>query len=77
MGEELTGSSIEKSFARSINTRIKKDGTTMNGSFLRFYVHEGHRHHHRLVWAVSYTHLDVYKRQRGPQVRQLLVHRRT
>jgi len=22
----------------------------MNGSFLRFYVHEGHRHHHRLVW---------------------------
>ena len=23
---------------------------TMNGSFLRFYVHEGHRHHHSLVW---------------------------
>jgi PII-like signaling protein len=22
----------------------------MTGSFLRFYVHEGHRHHHRLVW---------------------------
>jgi uncharacterized protein len=22
----------------------------MNGSFLRFYVHEGHRHGHRLVW---------------------------
>ena len=22
----------------------------MNGSLLRFYVHEGHRHHHRLVW---------------------------
>ena len=22
----------------------------MNGSFLRFYVHEGHRHHHHLVW---------------------------
>jgi uncharacterized protein len=22
----------------------------MNGSFLRFYVHEGHRHHHQLVW---------------------------
>ena len=22
----------------------------MNGSFLRFYVHEGHRHHHSLVW---------------------------
>ena len=22
----------------------------MNGSFLRFYVHEGQRHHHRLVW---------------------------
>jgi PII-like signaling protein len=22
----------------------------MRGSFLRFYVHEGHRHHHRLVW---------------------------
>jgi PII-like signaling protein len=29
---------------------IKEDGTTMNGSFLRFYVHEGHRHHHHLVW---------------------------
>ena len=24
--------------------------TIMNGSFLRFYVHEGHRHHHHLVW---------------------------
>ena len=22
----------------------------MNGSFLRFYVHEDHRHHHHLVW---------------------------
>jgi uncharacterized protein len=22
----------------------------MNGSFLRFYVHEGDRHHHQLVW---------------------------
>ena len=22
----------------------------MTGSFLRFYVHEGHRHHHRLLW---------------------------
>jgi PII-like signaling protein len=22
----------------------------MSGSFLRFYVHEGHRHHHQLVW---------------------------
>jgi uncharacterized protein len=22
----------------------------MRGAFLRFYVHEGHRHHHRLVW---------------------------
>jgi uncharacterized protein len=22
----------------------------MNGSLLRFYVHEGHRHHHQLVW---------------------------
>lgn len=22
----------------------------MNGSFLRFYVHEGHRHNHHLVW---------------------------
>ena len=22
----------------------------MNGSFLRFYVHEGQRHHHHLVW---------------------------
>lgn len=22
----------------------------MNGSFLRFYVHEGHRHHRQLVW---------------------------
>ena len=22
----------------------------MNGSFLRFYVHEGERHHHQLVW---------------------------
>jgi PII-like signaling protein len=22
----------------------------MNGSFLRFYVHEGERHRHRLVW---------------------------
>jgi uncharacterized protein len=22
----------------------------MNGSFLRFYVHEGHRHDHHLVW---------------------------
>jgi uncharacterized protein len=22
----------------------------MNGAFLRFYVHEGHRHRHRLVW---------------------------
>jgi PII-like signaling protein len=22
----------------------------MQGSLLRFYVHEGHRHHHRLVW---------------------------
>ena len=22
----------------------------MQGSFLRFYVHEGHRHQHRLVW---------------------------
>jgi PII-like signaling protein len=22
----------------------------MNGSFLRFYVHEGQRHHHGLVW---------------------------
>jgi PII-like signaling protein len=22
----------------------------MQGSFLRFYVHEGHRHRHRLVW---------------------------
>jgi uncharacterized protein len=22
----------------------------MKGSFLRFYVHEGHRHHHHLVW---------------------------
>ena len=22
----------------------------MDGSFLRFYVHEGHRHHHQLVW---------------------------
>ena len=22
----------------------------MNGSFLRFYVHEGHRHHHHLLW---------------------------
>jgi uncharacterized protein len=22
----------------------------MNGSFLRFYVHEGHRHRHHLVW---------------------------
>jgi uncharacterized protein len=22
----------------------------MNGSFLRFYVHEGDRHHHGLVW---------------------------
>jgi uncharacterized protein len=22
----------------------------MNGSFLRFYVHEGHRHRHQLVW---------------------------
>ena len=22
----------------------------MDGSFLRFYVHEGHRLHHRLVW---------------------------
>ena len=22
----------------------------MNGSFLRFYVHEGHRHHHQLLW---------------------------
>ena len=25
-------------------------GTDTNGSFLRFYVHEGHRHHQRLVW---------------------------
>lgn len=22
----------------------------MNGAFLRFYVHENHRHHHRLLW---------------------------
>ncbi|HEY6482061.1 MAG TPA: DUF190 domain-containing protein [Steroidobacteraceae bacterium] len=22
----------------------------MDGSLLRFYVHEGHRHHHHLVW---------------------------
>ena len=22
----------------------------MKGEFLRFYVHEGHRHHHHLVW---------------------------
>jgi len=22
----------------------------MQGSFLRFYVHEGHRHHHGIVW---------------------------
>lgn len=22
----------------------------MQGSFLRFYVHEGHRHHHGMVW---------------------------
>jgi len=33
-----------------VKTRIKEDGTIMNGSFLRFYVHEGHRHGHGLVW---------------------------
>jgi uncharacterized protein len=33
-----------------VGEELRKDGTTMNGSFLRFYVHEGHRHHHRLVW---------------------------
>jgi PII-like signaling protein len=27
-----------------------EDGTIMNGSFLRIYVHEDHRHHHQLVW---------------------------
>ncbi len=27
-----------------------EDGTPVNGSFLRFYVHEGHRHHRQLVW---------------------------
>jgi PII-like signaling protein len=25
-------------------------GGAMDGSFLRFYVHEGHRHHGHLVW---------------------------
>jgi uncharacterized protein len=29
---------------------IQKGGTVMDGSFLRFYVHEDHRHHGRLVW---------------------------
>jgi PII-like signaling protein len=33
-----------------MNASVKEDGTFMNGSFLRFYVHEGHRHHHHLVW---------------------------
>ena len=28
----------------------KEVGTIMNGSLLRFYVHEGERHHHGLVW---------------------------
>ena len=28
----------------------KRMGAIMNGSLLRFYVHEGHRHHHHLVW---------------------------
>src|SRR5208282_159385 len=35
---------------RALSARIIEDGTSMNGSFLRFYVHEGHRHHHHLVW---------------------------
>jgi uncharacterized protein len=26
------------------------EGGTMDGSFLRFYVHEDHRHHGHLVW---------------------------
>jgi uncharacterized protein len=30
--------------------RVPPELTTMNGSFLRFYVHESHRHHHHLVW---------------------------
>jgi PII-like signaling protein len=30
--------------------RETEDGRKMNGSFLRFYVHEGHRHRRQLVW---------------------------
>src|SRR5580658_475016 len=36
--------------AALLTHRLNEDGTIMNGSFLRFYVHEGHRHHHHLVW---------------------------
>ena len=30
----------------------------MQGSFLRFYVHEGHRYHHRLVWEWLLEHAN-------------------
>jgi len=38
--------------AQSMNSNalLPEGSTIMNGSFLRFYVHEGHRHHHHLVW---------------------------
>jgi PII-like signaling protein len=39
-----------KAAIRTKNARTCEDGATMNGSFLRFYVHEGHRHHRHLVW---------------------------
>lgn len=30
----------------------------MDGSFLRFYVHEDHRHHHQLVWEWLLEHAN-------------------
>ncbi|MGA8706005.1 MAG: DUF190 domain-containing protein [Steroidobacteraceae bacterium] len=30
----------------------------MQGAFLRFYVHEGHRHRHRLVWEWLLEHAN-------------------
>jgi PII-like signaling protein len=34
----------------SLTASTAREGAQMQGCFLRFYVHEGQRHRHRLVW---------------------------
>jgi len=41
-----------------LNDRSNEGGAFMNGSFLRFYVQEGQRHRHDLVWEWLLEHAN-------------------